>query len=136
MNIKSSICGIQHTCINFLNFSYRFNYKNRVLACFQTRPHGWLQSQTKHCIYLFIFKILIGARYQRTPFSSSLCSSAAPQQWRRACWRAAKSLPAVHTGELCVVGQYFVTGYNQSHEAVLCALCCLHGAITRLRNSG
>ena len=39
MNIKSSICGIQHTCINFLIFlSYRFNYKNRVLACFQTRP--------------------------------------------------------------------------------------------------
>ena len=36
MNIKSSIGGIQHTCINFFNFPY--NYKNRVLACFQTRP--------------------------------------------------------------------------------------------------
>ena len=36
MNIKSSICGIQHTCIIFSNFPY--NYKNRVLACFQTRP--------------------------------------------------------------------------------------------------
>ena len=37
MNIKSSICGIQHTCINFLIF-LMYNYKNRVLACFQTRP--------------------------------------------------------------------------------------------------
>ena len=36
MNIKSSICGIQHACIKFFNFPY--NYKNRVLACFQTRP--------------------------------------------------------------------------------------------------
>ena len=36
MNIKLSICGIQHTCINFFYFPY--NYKNRVLACFQTRP--------------------------------------------------------------------------------------------------
>ena len=35
MYIKSSICGIQHTCIIY-NFPY--NYKNRVLACFQTRP--------------------------------------------------------------------------------------------------
>ena len=34
--MKSSICGIWHTCFNFFYFPY--NYKNRVLACFQTRP--------------------------------------------------------------------------------------------------
>ena len=36
MYMKSSICGIQHTCIKFFYFPY--NYKNKVLACFQTRP--------------------------------------------------------------------------------------------------
>ena len=46
MNIKSSICGIQHTCTNFFNFPY--NYKNRVLACFQTRPDCWKIEPVKY----------------------------------------------------------------------------------------
>ena len=37
MNIKSSICGSYPTYVyQFFNFPY--NYKNRLLACFQTRP--------------------------------------------------------------------------------------------------
>ena len=42
MYIKSSICGIQHTCINYQFLIFSYNSKNRVLACFQTRaePKG------------------------------------------------------------------------------------------------
>ena len=42
--------GIQHTCIFYL-----YSYKNRVLACFQTRPSDKIVIKQLLCTLLYIY---------------------------------------------------------------------------------